>query len=356
MAASAGHSRSVSLSLKSESNTITGSPAAKAVMARSTADSMLSGGVIPTRYFRSETECFSCVALPACPMTERIEVVVPVRVDLAGGWTDVQPYTGDYGGEVVNFAINKYIRSAMEKDDEGRIRVEYSSDIPTGSGLGTSGAMNVGLIATIAGGGKSPEDIAELAFQFEALLENRGGRQDQWAAARGGFNHLLFLGDEVEQIPFEPMKSARNWLRKHFVIAYSGIEHKSGDLHSKVWERYDEGDEKVISGLHLIRGAARNMADGLQRDRRELVVKALNDVCEGVDLIDKSIHDPFREVVNRLKESGSVVAWKALGAGGGGSVGLLCSPMGRSEAISTVEEEGWEVLDWDYDEIGMQVT
>ena len=289
-------------------------------------------------------------------MTERIEVVVPVRVDLAGGWTDVQPYTGDYGGEVVNFAINKYIRSAMEKDDEGRIRVEYSSDIPTGSGLGTSGAMNVGLIATIAGGGKSPEDIAELAFQFEALLENRGGRQDQWAAARGGFNHLLFLGDEVEQIPFEPMKSARNWLRKHFVIAYSGIEHKSGDLRSKVWERYDEGDEKVISGLHLIRGAARNMADGLQRDRRELVVKALNDVCEGVDLIDKSIHDPFREVVNRLKESGSVVAWKALGAGGGGSVGLLCSPMGRSEAISTVEEEGWEVLDWDYDEIGMQVT
>ena len=90
-------------------------------------------------------------------MAERVEVVVPVRVDLAGGWTDVQPYTGDFGGEVVNFAINRYIRNVMEKDADGRIRVEYSSDIPTGSGLGTSGAMNVGLIATIAGGGKSPE-------------------------------------------------------------------------------------------------------------------------------------------------------------------------------------------------------
>tara|TARA_B100000676_G_scaffold99814_2_gene99638 strand:- start:6091 stop:6960 length:870 start_codon:yes stop_codon:yes gene_type:complete len=289
-------------------------------------------------------------------MTERIEVVVPVRVDLAGGWTDVQPYSGDHGGEVVNFAINRYIRSVMEKDDEGRIRVEYSSDMPTGSGLGTSGAMNVGLIATISGGGKSPEDIAELAFQFEALLENKGGRQDQWAAARGGFNHLLFLGDEVEEMPFEPMKSARNWLRKHFVIAYTGIEHKSGDLHSKVWERYEKGDEELISGLHLIRGAARNMADGLQKDRRELVVKALNDVCEGVDLIDRTIHDPFRDVVGSLKESGSVVAWKALGAGGGGSVGLLCSPMGRSNTISAVEQAGWEVVEWDYDEIGMQVN
>ena len=289
-------------------------------------------------------------------MSERIEVVVPVRVDLAGGWTDVQPYSGDHGGEVVNFAINRYIRSVMEKDDEGRIRVEYSSDMPTGSGLGTSGAMNVGLIATISGGGKSPEDIAELAFQFEALLENKGGRQDQWAAARGGFNHLLFLGDEVEEMPFEPMKSARNWLRKHFVIAYTGIEHKSGDLHSKVWERYEKGDEELISGLHLIRGAARNMADGLQKDRRELVVKALNDVCEGVDLIDRTIHDPFRDVVGSLKESGSVVAWKALGAGGGGSVGLLCSPMGRSNTISAVEQAGWEVVEWDYDEIGMQVN
>ena len=289
-------------------------------------------------------------------MTERIEVVVPVRVDLAGGWTDVQPYSGDHGGEVVNFAINRYIRSVMEKDDEGRIRVEYSSDMPTGSGLGTSGAMNVGLIATISGGGKSPEDIAELAFQFEALLENKGGRQDQWAAARGGFNHLLFLGDEVEEMPFEPMKSARNWLRKLFVIAYTGIEHKSGDLHSKVWERYEKGDEELISGLHLIRGAARNMADGLQKDRRELVVKALNDVCEGVDLIDRTIHDPFRDVVGSLKESGSVVAWKALGAGGGGSVGLLCSPMGRSNTISAVEQAGWEVVEWDYDEIGMQVN
>ena len=283
-------------------------------------------------------------------------MIVPVRVDLAGGWTDVQPYSGDHGGEVVNFAINRYIRSSLEKDDEGRIRVEYSSDMPTGSGLGTSGAMNVGLIATIAGGGKSPEDIAELAFQFEALLENKGGRQDQWAAARGGFNHLLFLGDEVEEIPFEPMKSARNWLRKHFVIAYTGIEHKSGDIHSKVWERYEESDEEVISGLHLIRGAARNMAEGLQRDRRELVVKALNEVCDGVDLIDRSIHDPFREVMGELKESGSVVAWKALGAGGGGSVGILCSPMGLSNTISVVENAGWEIVEWDYDEIGIQVN
>mgnify|MGYP001251659803 FL=1 len=288
-------------------------------------------------------------------MAKRIEVRVPVRVDLAGGWTDVQPYTSDYGGEVVNFTIDKYIKCSMEKDDEGKKKVEYTSDVPTGSGLGTSGAMNVGLIATIAGEGKTPEDIAELAFRFEELLENKGGRQDQWASAKGGFNHLLFIGDEVEPLPFEPMRSAKNWLLKHFIILYSGIEHNSGKLHKEVWGRYRNGDEEVLNGLHLIRKAARTMANGLQQDRREMVVESLREVCKGVDMIDLRIHEPFNSVIQPLIESKKVIAWKALGAGGGGSVGLLCAPNSKELVIESAKKEGWMNIEWGYDDLGIVV-
>jgi len=288
-------------------------------------------------------------------MAKRIEVRVPVRVDLAGGWTDVQPYTSDYGGEVVNFTIDKYIKCSMEKDDEGKKKVEYTSDVPTGSGLGTSGAMNVGLIATIAGEGKTPEDIAELAFRFEELLENKGGRQDQWASAKGGFNHLLFIGDEVEPLPFEPMRSAKNWLLKHFIILYSGIEHNSGKLHKEVWDRYRNGDEEVLNGLHLIRKAARTMANGLQQDRREMVVESLREVCKGVDMIDLRIHGPFNSVIQPLIESKKVIAWKALGAGGGGSVGLLCAPNSKELVIESAKREGWMNIEWGYDDLGIVV-
>lgn len=288
-------------------------------------------------------------------MAKRIEVRVPVRVDLAGGWTDVQPYTSDYGGEVVNFTIDKYIKCSMEKDDEGKKKVEYTSDVPTGSGLGTSGAMNVGLIATIAGEGKTPEDIAELAFRFEELLENKGGRQDQWASAKGGFNHLLFIGDEVEPLPFEPMRSAKNWLLKHFIILYSGIEHNSGKLHKEVWSRYKNGDEEVLNGLHLIRKAARTMANGLQQDRREMVVESLREVCKGVDMIDLRIHEPFNSVIQPLIESKKVIAWKALGAGGGGSVGLLCAPNSKELVIESAKREGWMNIEWGYDDLGIVV-
>jgi D-glycero-alpha-D-manno-heptose-7-phosphate kinase len=244
----------------------------------------------------------------------------------------------------------------MEKDESGRIKVEYSSEVPSGSGLGTSGALNVGLIATILGHNNSPEKIAEMAFQFESILENKGGRQDQWASAHGGFNHLMFIGDSVEILPFEPMKSSKNWLKKHLIIADSKIEHNSGELHASIWERYASGDEDVINGLHKIRAAARKMSDGIQRDRRELVVESLRDVCDGVDLMDPSLHEPFRSIINPLVESKSVIAWKALGAGAGGTVGLLCSPISRKSVIENLQKEGWEIIDWDYDEQGMRIV
>ena len=131
---------------------------------------------------------------------KRIDARAPVRLDLAGGWTDVPPYTHDMGGEVVNVAINIHAHASLEIDDDGKLSVNYRCDAPVGSGLGTTGAINVALMAAIHGS----DNAEEVAYQFEALLGNTGGRQDQWAAKYGGFNHLMFIGDVVEEMPFDP--------------------------------------------------------------------------------------------------------------------------------------------------------
>ena len=287
-------------------------------------------------------------------MSSTSESTAPLRVDLAGGWTDVRPYPTDFGGEVVNFAIKHRVRVC--KNEEGADSdLEFDFPVPRGSGLGTSSAMNVALAALNSSSqAENLEQIAEQAFLSESK-ENRCGRQDHWASAFGGFNHLLFIGDSVERMPFEPMKSSLNWLKKHLVIAYSGISRNSGEMQESVWSRYSNGDEGVIQGLHKIRSSAREMANGLQQDRRDLVVSALRTVCEGVDMIDPTIHDPFRGIVTSLIESGSIVAWKALGAGGGGCSALLCSPTGREYATQYIENEGWQILDWDFEERGVQV-
>ena len=293
-------------------------------------------------------------SLSHCHVSGTSESSAPLRVDLAGGWTDVRPYPTDFGGEVVNFAIKHRVR--VWKSEEGADSdLEFDFPVPRGSGLGTSSAMNVALAALNSSSqAENLEKIAEQAFLSESK-ENRCGRQDHWASAFGGFNHLLFIGDSVERMPFEPMKSSLNWLKKHLVIAYSGISRNSGEMQESVGSRYSLGDVGVIQGLHKIRSSAREMANGLQQDRRDLVVSALRTVCEGVDMIDPTIHDPFRGIVTSLIESGSIVAWKALGAGGGGCSALLCSPTGKEYATQYIENEGWQILDWDFEEHGVQV-
>ena len=274
----------------------------------------------------------------------------PLRVDLAGGWTDLAPYTHDHGGEVVNFTIDKWVTATP--DDEGNI--DFKFDVPAGSGLGTSGALNVAKIAALGVDDVSDlGTIAELSFQAEINEGNRCGRQDQWASAHGGFNRFLFIGDGVEQLPFEPAPSARKWLQKHLIIAHSGIQHKSGDMQELVWSRYDSGEQSVIKGLHTIRLATKMIADALQRDHRQLVVDALNEICKGVDLLDPSIHQPFRETIEPMLADGSVMAWKALGAGGGGCAALLCNPMSLNLVHSKLSEVGWQIIDWEYDNSGL---
>ena len=124
-------------------------------------------------------------------------------------------------------------------------------------------------------------------------------------------------------------------------------------MQESVWLRYSDGDQDVISGLHKIRGAARVMANGLQQDRRDMVVSSLREICEGVDLIDEEIHDSFRDVVEPLIDRGSAVAWKALGAGGGGCSAILCSPTGMEDVTRTIENAGWEMIEWDFEDQGV---
>ncbi len=278
-------------------------------------------------------------------------ISAPVRIDLAGGWTDVGPYPYDYGGEVVNFTIDK--RVTVSRLDENNLDdIEIKFDVPRGAGLGTSSAMNVAVNAM-----KFPNldshNIAQKAFEDELKSGNICGKQDHWASAHGGFQHLLFIGKSVEILPFEPMKSSLNWLRKHMILAFSGTTRDSGKLQEVVWKRYANGDEQVINGLSKIRSATKLMANGLQADRRDLIVKSLREVSRGVDEISSDIQGPFKSVIDNLVESNKVVAWKALGAGGGGCSALLCAPNRRNDVVSHINNNGWKIIDWNYDNAGI---
>lgn len=119
----------------------------------------------------------------------------------------------------------------------------YRSSSKLGSGLGTTGSLNVALLAAIDAANSPPVEIAERAYQFETLLGNKGGRQDQWLAALGGFRHICFSERGVETQDFEPTYEMRKWLKEHLLLFDSGICHTSGELHDSVWRRLEHGEE-----------------------------------------------------------------------------------------------------------------
>ncbi len=288
-------------------------------------------------------------------MGREISVRCPVRIDLAGGWSDVPAYCNIKSGEVVNVAINHYVTAKKVIDKNRKMTVQYTTETPIGSGLGTSGAMNVALLAAIAGEGKELGEIAELAFQFESLLGNTGGRQDQWASAFGGINHLTFRGDGVEIKQLNPSIQFCTWLQTHLLLFDTNIQHLSGQIHDNIWQQFHNQDKQVIQGLDLIRDAGLAMASAIDDEDSSQVVNSIRMVMLGIDLIDKKLHDPFRETLNPLEETGSVLAWKAMGAGGGGIVGVLVkdSEHAKSSLIQATELAGWEHLQWEIEYTGI---
>jgi D-glycero-alpha-D-manno-heptose-7-phosphate kinase len=288
-------------------------------------------------------------------MGREISVRCPVRIDLAGGWSDVPAYCDIKSGEVVNVAINHYVTAKKVIDQNRRLTVQYSTEMPIGSGLGTSGAMNVALLAAIAGEGRELGEIAELAFQFESLLGNTGGRQDQWASTFGGINHLTFRGDKVEIKRLDPSIEFCTWLQTHLLLFDTSIQHVSGEIHDAIWQQFHNHNEQVIQGLDMIRDAGLSMASAIHDEDISQVINSMRMVMLGIDLIDEKLHDPFRDVLTPLEEIGSVLAWKAMGAGGGGIVGVLVEggEHAKSSLIQATESVGWTQLQWEIEYSGI---
>ncbi len=288
-------------------------------------------------------------------MAKRITVRAPCRIDLAGGWTDVPNFCSKKSGEVVNIAINKYTKCVMEVDDERKITLSYSTDMPTGSGLGTSGSMNVGLIGTILGSGYEATEIAEIAYQFEALLGNKGGRQDQWASALGGINHMSFNGESVETKSLNPSKEFIALLEDRLLLFNSMISHVSGQLHQNIWEKYESGDIGIVQALNQIRDAGLLMSKAIDEESISIFAESFRLVMDAVDKLGMELHDPFRQIVDPYMNSGQLLGWKAMGAGGGGVVGMLLSERcDREKIILDITNKGWKNIDWKMDTEGLQ--
>src|SRR5919197_898115 len=165
-----------------------------------------------------------------------VTVRTPVRIDFAGGWSDVHHFSAREGGAVLNAAITPYVEGSARWEG-WQLHLEYSLALPPGSHLGTSASVDVAWLALtngLIGREPSPVELAEAAYHLEKVLGVTGGMQAQYAAALGGFTMLRFGAEDepadVEQLEVPPQTVRA--LGERCVLCYSGTSQGAGSLHA----------------------------------------------------------------------------------------------------------------------------
>ncbi len=280
-----------------------------------------------------------------------IRVKSPVRIDFAGGWTDVPPYSDEKGGRVINASINKYVEGKFTVDARDRIFVRYKSNIPVSSGLGTSAAMNVVWLKMILSE-LPPEELAEKAFWLEKLLGIAGGRQDQYASAIGGINYMSF---HLNQVRVHPMDLSPGFIRKlenSLVLCYTGRSRVSGNLATEVMKNYSRGHQKTLKGLEMIRNAVSDMRTSLQQEDLEGFARCMKQNWEGQKKLADSITNPEIENLFEIAFRHGAIAGKATGAGGGGSLLFFGDKKSLLKAMGSM----CHVIPFKFDFKGIQIA
>jgi D-glycero-alpha-D-manno-heptose-7-phosphate kinase len=331
----------------------------------------------------------------------------PTRVDFAGGTTDLQAFSSREGGTVLNAAIDRhayctlhsggvngvkihsqdleqYVQAATIRELEfdgnldllkaavlalelpSGLDISVRSDAPPGSGTGASASIGVALLGLLDHlRGSDPArrrsrlsrfELAELACQLEKDLGIVGGKQDQYAAAVGGFNLMQFTCDgQVAIEPLELSPAVVCDLEKHLVLCYSGESRLSGSTNQKMIAAYESGDTTVGTAMRAVKRVAQDMQRALLAadlpwfgELMEEEWQARRQLAEGV-------------VTSRLDElrtaalQGGALAGKVCGAGGGGCMIFLSQPDREGSVRKALEQSGGQIIDFSFDFRGLVV-
>jgi D-glycero-alpha-D-manno-heptose-7-phosphate kinase len=309
-----------------------------------------------------------------------------VRLDFAGGWTDVPPFSSREGGTTVSAAIGLYARAEVspgpaglrlvardlgeqaEVADHTKLErtgplallcagvrmlpvggcaVQTDSDAPPGSGLGASGALDVALVAALSaarGETPGPREIADLACRLEAVEAGiAGGRQDQFTATFGGFLRLRFHDPAAEVTPLRLDPEFASELERRTILCYTGASRFSGGTITRVMRAYEHGDSKVTGALGTLRDIGERMAEALEAGDLGAVGELLSENWRCQQALDAAMCTPTMSRLEARMRASGVLGGKAAGSGAGGCMFFLAGPDPRP-AVAAAQELGMRVL------------
>ncbi len=285
------------------------------------------------------------------PSTAPQRVETPVRLDFAGGWTDVPAFADVEGGAVLNAAVAPGVHGVLESGTTG-LRLSYETAVPPGAGLGASAAMNVAWLSLVTGAMGRPLSaaaLAEAAFRLGGALGITGGRQDEYAAALGGVNFLCFGREGVTVEPLAIAATVLDELRARLVLCYSGERRLSGDIHDAVWGGFARGDPGVSQALRRLRDLAHGARDALLDGDLVALAAIIGENWACQKALHPSVTNDRLERLFQVALGSGATSGKACGAGGGGCALFCCPrPEAAAAASSALAAAGGVILDFDF--------
>ena len=304
----------------------------------------------------------------------------PLRLGLAGGGTDVSPYSDIYGGAILNATISLYAYTTIEPLDNGKIvfsspdskleetydsieqldtngyfilakgvynrvirdfvhhplsfRITSHVDAPAGSGLGTSSTLVVSILGAFAEWLKLPlgeYDLARLAYEIERLdLHMAGGKQDQYAATFGGFNYMQFLPDDKVIVnPLRIRQRYQDELAHNLLLYYTETSHVSAEIIQGQIDNVKAKNTTSIDAMHNLKKQADRMKEMLLKGDINSIGDILNEGWEQKKKTANAISNPLLEDIYLTAIQAGATGGKVSGAGGGGFMFFYCPNTNR---------------------------
>ena len=317
----------------------------------------------------------------------------PLRLGLGGGGTDVDPYSSEFGGRILNATIDRYAYAFAERGPQTGDTVVFRSpdrdrageahiddlvsledefplhvavyrrvvrdfnggnpfplalatqvDAPPGSGLGSSSALVVAMLLTtceLIGVSPGPYELARLAWEVERVdLGMAGGWQDHYAASFGGFN---FMESRVAgAVVVNPLRIRRDViaeLEASLLLYFGGVSRRSSDVIAEQQRHVVERDHGALAATHAIRAEALEMKDLLVVGDIPGFAGSLRRGWEAKKLLAAGISNPAIDHAYDVAELHGMVAGKVSGAGGGGFLMMVVDPRRRIEVARSLERE-----------------
>jgi D-glycero-alpha-D-manno-heptose-7-phosphate kinase len=296
----------------------------------------------------------------------------PLRISLGGGGTDLPSYYRKHSGFVLSAAINRYVYITINEAFRPRIILKYSkledverwediqhpiirealrltgvqgpyleivslSDIPAGTGLGSSGSFTTALLRALHTMNRNfvpPRELAEQACHIEIdLLKEPVGKQDQYIAAFGGITCFEFLPDD--RVVAEPLKIASETLANledNLLLFFTGASRSAAEVLRDQDTRTRDNASEMLENLHHTKHLGHASRDALLAGDLRKFAELMHVHWEHKKKRSPGISSSLIDEMYELARANGALGGKLIGAGGGGFLMLYTEDKTRLRA------------------------